>query len=192
MFDTIICKYKLPMPDDPKGYSGRESFQTKDLECGLSTYEIDSAGQLFICKSEGHFVEGDKASKSFFDRIGHFKITKEWLEPIFNTTEIHMYDYVNSNTEYDYSIEYKITFIKGIVDRVEIFDFDAEPNEKRKLRDIAFKKENEEWIEFTKTCKYKYFVKPYNKSIRFIFRKTSNILSFLVEKTWILERKFLI
>ena len=48
MYDTVICKYPLPMPDDPKGYAGSDDFQTKDLDLALATYIIDENGQLFI------------------------------------------------------------------------------------------------------------------------------------------------
>ena len=193
MFDTVICKYPLPMPSDPKGYSGSEDFQTKHLDCGLDTYEIAANGQLSVHKREGKYIEGDKEAKGLFDKIGRYEITKTWVEPVYDTLTMEMYDYEQSDkSEYDYFIQYEAVFIDGIVDEIKLIGFEATDNAERKKKDEEFDKKLKEWYEFTKTRKYKYFVGPYNKSIKFIFRKISKILSFLSSKVWILESKFLI
>ena len=193
MFDTIICKYPLPMPSDPKGYSGSEDFQTKHLDCGLDTYEIAANGQLSVHKREGKYIEGDKEAKGLFDKIGRYEITKTWVEPVYDTLTMEMYDYEQSDkSEYDYFIQYEVVFIDGIVDEIKLIVFEATDNAERKKKDKEFDKKLKEWYEFTKTRKYKYFVNPYNKSIKFIFRKISKILSFLSSKVWTLESKFLI
>ena len=160
MYDTVICKYPLPMPDDPKGYAGSEDFQTKHLDCGLDTYEIAVNGQLSVHKREGNYIEGDKEAKGLFDKIGRYEVTRTWID--------------------------------GILDEIKLIGFEATDNAERKKKDKEFDKKLKEWYEFTKTRKYKYFVGPYNKSIKFIFRKISKILSFLSSKVWILESKFLI
>ena len=193
MFDTVICKYPLPMPSDPKGYSGSEDFQTKDLDCGLDTYEIAANGQLSVHKREGKYIEADKEAKGLFDKIGRYEVTRTWIEPVYDTLTMEMYDYEQSDkSEYDYFIQYEVVFIDGIVDEIKLIVFEATDNAERKKKDKEFDKKLKEWYEFTKTRKYKYFVNPYNKSIKFIFRKISKILSFLSSKVWILESKFLI
>lgn len=193
MYDTVICKYPLPMPSDPKGYSGSEDFQTKHLDCGLDTYEIAANGQLSVHKREGKYIEGDKEAKGLFDKIGRYEITKTWVEPVYDTLTMEMYDYEQSDkSEYDYFIQYEVVFIDGIVDEIKLIVFEATDNAERKKKDKEFDKKLKEWYEFTKTRKYKYFVNPYNKSIKFIFRKISKILSFLSSKVWTLESKFLI
>ena len=193
MFDTVICKYPLPMPSDPKGYSGSEDFQTKHLDCGLDTYEIAANGQLSVHKREGKYIEGDKEAKGLFEKIGRYEITKTWVEPVYDTLTMEMYDYEQSDkSEYDYFIQYEVVFIDGIVDEIKLIGFEATDNAERKKKDEEFDKKLKEWYEFTKTRKYKYFVNPYNKSIKFIFRKISKILSFLSSKVWTLESKFLI
>lgn len=193
MFDTVICKYPLPMPSDPKGYSGSEDFQTKHLDCGLDTYEIAANGQLSVHKREGKYIEADKEAKGLFDKIGRYEITKTWVEPVYDTLTMEMYDYEQSDkSEYDYFIQYEVVFIDGIVDEIKLIVFEATDNAERKKKDKEFDKKLKEWYEFTKTRKYKYFVNPYNKSIKFIFRKISKILSFLSSKVWTLESKFLI
>jgi len=193
MYDTIICKYRLPMPEDPKGYSGSEDFQTKDLDCSLSTYEIDSNGQLLINKTEGHFVEGDKNSKNLFGKIGHYEVTRKWSEFIFKTSEICMYDYIHSNkTEYDYFIEYKVTFIDGLIDEVHLVKFEAQNNAERKKKDKEFDKKLKDWYEFTKTRRYKYILRPYTSLVRFVFRNIRNFLTFSQSKLYFVEKFFLI
>ena len=193
MFDTVICKYPLPMPSDPKGYSGSEDFQTKHLDCGLDTYEIAANGQLSVHKREGKLIEPNKEAKGLFDKIGRYEITKTWVEPVYDTLTMEMYDYEQSDkSEYDYFIQYEVVFIDGIVDEIKLIVFEATDNAERKKKDKEFDKKLKEWYEFTKTRKYKYFVNPYNKSIKFIFRKISKILSFLSSKVWTLESKFLI
>lgn len=193
MYDTIICKYPLPTPGDPKGYSGSEDFQTKDLDCSLSVYEIDSNGQLLINKTEGHFVEGDKKSKDIFGKIGHYEVTKRWNEFVCKTSEICMYDYIHSNgTEYDYFIEYKVIFIDGLIDEVQLVKFEAENNAVRKKKDEEFAKKLKDWHEFTKTRKYRYILRPYSSSVRFVFRKLSGVLKFLESNLYKVEKFFLI
>ena len=174
MYDTIICEYPLPMPDDPKGYTGSHDFQTKDLDLALSSYDIDENGQLFIHRYEGEWIEGNKNSESLFERMSHFKTTKRWLEELNITTTIVFYDYQHSqNTDYDYFIEYEAVFIDGKMTSIKLIKFEAKDNAERKKRDIEFDKKLEKHHEFIKTWKYKYFVKPYNRTISYIFRKSS-------------------
>jgi hypothetical protein len=193
MYDTITCKYPLPTPNDPKGYVSSATFQTKDLDLSLNSYIIDENGQLFIERFEGEWSEGNKDSESIIGRMSQHRITKEWLEQLNITATVDFYDYQQSNdTSYDYYIKYEVILINGVANEVKLIDFEATDNAVRKKRAEESLKEREEWQRFSKTRIYKYFVCPYNKSIRFIFRKLSKILSFFSSKIWILERKFLI
>lgn len=181
------------MPEDPKGYSGSKDFQTKDLDCSLSIYEIDSNGQLLINKTEGHFVEGDKNSNHILGKIGHYEVTKRWNEFVCETSEICMYDYIHSDkTEYDYFIEYKVIFIYGLIDEVKLVKFEAENNAARKKKDEEFRKKMKNWHEFTKTRKYRYILRPYSSCVKFVFRKLSSGLKFLQSKIYKVEKFFLI
>ena len=193
MFDTVICKYPLPMPSDPKGYSGSEDFQTKHLDCGLDTYEIAANGQLSVHKREGKYIEGDKEAKGLFEKMGRYEITKTWVEPVYDTLTMEMYDYEQSDkSEYDYFIQYEVVFIDGIVDEIKLIVFEATDNAERKKRDEEFNKKLKEWHDFTKTRKYKYLLRPYTSFVRFVFRKISNVLRFLQSKIYFVEKFFLI
>ena len=174
MYDTIVCKYPLPIPDDPKGYSGSDDFQTKDLDLSLSNYTIDENGQLFIHRFEGEWEPGNKDADSFIGKLGYFKTTKKWLEQLNTTITVIFYDYQQSNnTNYDYFIEYEAVFVNGKITSVKLIEFTATHNAERKIKDAEFNERLKKHHEFIKTWRYKYFVKPYNKTISFIFRKTS-------------------
>lgn len=193
MYDTIICEYPLPMPNDPKGYSGSKDFQTKDLDSALDWYEIDKNGQLFIQRSEGEWIEGDKNATGFVAKMGYFKTTKKWKEELIRTITINFYDYQHSqDTDYDYSIEYKAVFIDGKISSVELVDFEARDNAERKKKDLEFDKKLKDWYEFTKTRKYKYILRPYASFVKFMFRNIRNFLTFSQSKLYFVEKFFLI
>ncbi|CAK0777102.1 hypothetical protein CCP3SC1AL1_890001 [Gammaproteobacteria bacterium] len=71
---------------------------------------------------------------------------------------------------------------------VKIINFEANENAKRKIRDAEFAKKNKENYQFRQTWQYKYFVKPYNRVVSFIFFKTIKVLSFLSTTLYKIER----
>ena len=189
MYNSVDCHCPLPMPEDPKGYTGSHSFQTKDFECALDVYIIDKDGQLLIERRDTEWIEGDPNGEGFLSKIGHLKTIKTWLEPLTNTCTIQFYDFIDSNkTDYDYFINYEAVFINGKMSSVKIINFEANENAKRKIRDAEFAKKNKENYQFRQTWKYKYFVKPYNRSVSFIFFKTIKVLSFLSTTLYKIER----
>jgi hypothetical protein len=179
------------MPSDPKGYAGSEDFQTKHLDCGLDTYEIAANGQLSIHKREGNYIEGDKEAKGLFDKIGHYEVTRTWVEPVYDTLTMEMYDYrESSESGYDYFVQYQVVFIDGIVDEIKLTTFEATDNSARKIKDEEFNKKLKEWHDFTKTRKYRYLLRPYSSCVRFIFRKLSNVLRFSQSNLYKVEKFF--
>ena len=190
MYDTIVCKYPLPIPDDPKGYSGSDDFQTKDLDLSLSNYTIDENGQLFVHRFEGEWEPGNKDADSFIGKLGYFKTTKKWLEQLNTTITVIFYDYQQSNnTDYDYLIEYEAVFVVGKITSVKLTEFTATHNAERKKKDEEYEIRLQEHRKFAKTRRYKYFVRPYNQTISFIFRQLGKIsykLPYLLNR---IERK---
>jgi len=161
------------MPDDPKGYSGRKSFQTKDFDCALCTYEIGLNGQLYLHRREGLF----EGKQDGFLNLGEYVVTKRWVEPLTTTCEIAMYDYIHSNdTEFDYHIEYDISFLNGILVEVKLLEFEARPNATRKERHEKLKVEMKERYDFVQTWRYKYIYRPYNTMTRKVLRGASKCL----------------
>lgn len=170
MFDDIICKYKLPMPKNPKGYSGSERFQTKDLENCLSLYKIQEDGTIWLETYERKIIDGNPKGKSIFDRIGRFqKINVSWKQ-LFDTDTINIYDYEESTGDYDYYILYKLVFKEGVVSSVDLLEFEASDNSKRKKREKEFEKELKERAKFVATLRYRVLYRHWNKLVSFVFR----------------------
>lgn len=193
MFDDIECKYPLPMPDDPKGYTGSKNFQTKDLDNSLSLYEIREDGTIwrkFVTKSE--YVKGDKKSKSIIGRIGYLKELEHEYRQQFDITNILMYDYIQTKGDYDYSIDYEVNFENGIVKNIKIVNFEATDNKSRKERDAKWKEELRIRNKFTSTLRYRFVYQHWNKMIRFVFRYLHSIVNFMNSNLYKIERYFIV
>lgn len=157
LYDTIYVKnFPLPLPSEPKGFTGSTNFQTKDLECCLQNYEIREDGTLWC--EEFDYVENDLNK---FD-VKH----KKWTFVDITTTFV-MCDYFQTYDErpYDYFIDYTVVVIKGVVDKIEIKKFEVIDNSERKESDIKFHKRLKDIQELQKTKRYKYLYMPYTKIV---------------------------
>ena len=192
MYDDIVCKYPLPLPEDTKGFVPLR-FQTKDLDNALDCYEIREDGTLWLRECEREYTEGDPNGKTFFEKFGMVKETKVWWTHVKTTNTIRMYDYNNYNDgSYDYWVEFEIVFIDGVINKINLVKFEATDNSKRKENDRQFIEELKKNKEFESTNLYKLVIKPYNKIIRFICKLIYNFGSFLIAKVWKLERKLIV
>lgn len=192
MFDSVVCKYALPMPEEPKGYINSIEFQTKDLENGLLHYEIREDGSLWLEEHEYEHVPGDPKAKFFLDRIGRMKSIRSWFTQQKITKTIEIYDYMETSGQYDYWISYDITFIDGYIKHVNLKEFRATDNTERKERNRQFDLEMRQDYEFRKTKRYRYIYKHYNGLVRFLFSRLNKVLNFAGSRIWKLERKLLI
>lgn len=189
MYDDIVCKYPLPLPEDTKGFVPLR-FQTKDLDNALDCYEIREDGTLWLRECEREYTEGNPDGKTWSEKFGIVKETKVWWTHVKTTRTIRMYDYNNYNDgPYDYWVEFEIVFIDGVIDKINLVKFEATDNSKRKENDRKFMEELKKNKEFESTNLYKLVVKPYNKTIWFIVCILNNIGSFLTEFSWKLYRK---
>ena len=172
MFDDIECKYPLPLPEEPKGFTGEIYFQTKDLECCLDKYEIREDGTLWIHKVEYEYPD-DVADEnlSWGDITLKIKEKKSWWEPVNTTRTIKMYNSVYGDGEYDYWVVYEITFLDGKVTKTNLAKFEARLNAERKKDSEENIKRLKAWLEYTKTKRYRYIHKPYQSVIKFVFKK---------------------
>jgi hypothetical protein len=157
MFDSIKCE--LPLPSLPQGVldrwilkvdkspsSSEVVFQTKDTpNQGMSMYNIDSTGQLFVEKIEGYWEEPELVEKDvindpdslepyngFLTALGKYhEISREW-EKVNYTGSINFYESYNHPDKprygddlYDHEddrfrymsgwIEYQVQLINGKV-----------------------------------------------------------------------------
>jgi len=186
MFDNIKYNFKgnpLLVPDELhyKFYGVGHTFQTKDFDCAFDFLEVKDDGKLYVEKVEYEFVYPDKKHKpkSVFDKLPKTKkISSEW-QFLDITQTIEIYDFVCNNDEnYDYWISYVITFVKGEVSETKLLEFKKQPNDERKKTEEKFKSEYARFEKISKTKKYKYFYKPYNK----IILKTFKIIRKCLEK----------
>jgi len=178
------------MPEDPKGYTGSYGFQTKDFDCGLDLYVIDKDGRLFLERREMEWVQGNPSGKNFLEKSGHAKTVKTWLEALDNTCTIEFHDYITSNnTDYDYWIQYKATFIRGQLSDVKLTNFEATCNSKRKKSDEEFKIKLGQRRDFVGTWRYKYIYHPYNTVLRVTVRETTRCLGKVNTLIYKLETK---
>ena len=191
MYDDIVCKYPIPLPEDTKGYIPNR-FQTKDLDNALDCYEIREDGTLWLRECEREYTEGNPNGKTWSEKFGIVKETKVWWTHVKLTKSIDIYDYQHGEGEYDYWVEFEIVFIDGVIDKIKLIKFDATDNSKRKENDRQFIEELKKNKEFESTNLYKLVIKPYNKVIRFICRLLYSTGSFLIANVWKLERKLII
>jgi len=190
MYDTLVCKYPLPMPENPKGYAGSKDFQSKDLDCALSYYEIREDGSIWEEERETEYVPGNDKAKNFWDKIGHLKTIKTWYEPCCINDFINIYDYQQNNDgNYDYDIEYRIRFENGKIVDVKLVDFEAIDNTSRKKLHEENEQKWRKWIEYKKKYRYKFLVRPYLYLSRKIFALSHNLLDKTKHFLYILQRK---
>lgn len=181
MYDDIVCKYPLPLPEDTKGFHPC-GFQTKDLENALDCYEIREDGTLWLRECEREYTEGNPDGKTWSEKFGIVKETKVWWTHVKTTRTIRMYEYNNRNDgPYDYWVEFEIEFVDGVLTKINLVKFEATDNTKRKENDRRFIEELKRRKEFESTLFYKLIGKPFNKTIWFIVRLLNNIGSFLTD-----------
>jgi hypothetical protein len=192
MYDDIVCKYPLPLPEDTKGYIA-ESFQTKDLDCGLDSYEIREDGTLWLRECEREHIDGDANGKTFSEKFGIIKETKVWWTHVKTTRTIRMYDYQNNDGGvYDYWVEFEVVFIDGVIDKIKLIKFEINDNTKRKELHKQHMEELKKQKAVESAMFYRLIIKPYNKIIRFICRLIYKFGFFLIANVWKLERKLIL
>lgn len=175
LYDTIHAKIKLPQPTDPKGFNGTTHFQTKDLECCLVDYQIREDGTLWRLDIE--YTEAECKDRLF----GIEPKSSNWVFDAITKT-IEMYDFVHSNeSEYDYWIDYKVVFIKGVIDNIEISKFEATPNAERKESDRIFRENLIKRQKFSKTKAYKYLYRPYSSIVYGVTNMLASIIYFATQ-----------
>lgn len=185
MFDRLTCLYKLPLPEDPKGFTGVTEFQTKSLNNFLDHYKIDQEGMLWLStrKSDFNVVKNIDGDNFFIEK-------HDWIfcDNITNTIEIHNSIH-NENKDYDYWINYELVVIKGKVDGVKIISFEATSNAERKVRVNNLIKSFEKRDQFENTFLYKNLFKYYNNFITSLFTSIRHLVDYLSKMLWKLENK---
>ena len=191
MYDDIVCKYPLPLPEDTKGYTPH-SFQTKDFDCALDLYEIREDGTLWLREVEREYIEGNPNGKTHSERMFKVNEIRSWWNQLKTTQTIRLYDYQHTDGEYDYSIEFSVTFIEGILNKIDLVEFKAIDNAERKESARMFVEKMKLRCQFEETLRYRMMCKPYNQLIRFIFQHVCSTNRYLYTNLWKWERKLTI
>lgn len=123
------------------------SFQTKDLECYLLTYKVKN-GQLFYEKVEREWVESDGMFGGYMNEISRS------LEKREDTVTVYFYDLLFNDVA-DIWIEFKAVFIKGVLDKIELFKFEETCSKDRIEREKEAFKKMSEYFEYSKTLRGK-------------------------------------
>lgn len=185
MFDRLTCLYKLPLPENPKGFTGVTEFQTKSFNNFLEHYKIDEEGMLWLStrKSDFNVLKNIESNDLFIEKY-------DWIlcDHVTNTIEIHNSIH-NEDKEYDYWISYELVIIKGKVDAVKILSFEASLNTERKDRVNELIKAFEKRDRFENTFLYKKIYSHYNKIIISLFRSFRELLNFISKISWKIEDK---
>jgi len=188
MFDDIVCKYPLPLPENTKGFQSC-GYQTKDLDNALDCYEIREDGTIWLRECEREYTDGDPNGKTFFEKVGIVKETKVWWTHIKLTKTINMYTYQHGEGQYDYWVEFIIEFVDGVVNKIQLIRFDANDNAKRKEDFKHHIEEIKKRKMFESTLFYKCVCKPYNKTILYISCILQKVGSTLNKFSWYIYRK---
>ena len=191
MYDDIVCKYHLPLPEDTKGFHPC-GFQTKDLDNALDCYEIREDGTLWLRECEREYTEGNPNGKTFSEKYGIVKEIKVWWTHVKLTKSIDIYTYQHGEGAYDYWVVFSIQFVDGVINKINLVKFDAKDNAKRKEDDKQHIEELKQRMKFESTLFYKFFCKPYNKTIRFVTRQLSKFATLLLSVCYNIERKLMV
>jgi len=193
MYDIVLTDYNLPLPAEISEDFKPIEFQTKDLDNTFTKYKLDKDGQLWYETCTRIYVEGDINAKNPLDRIGQFRSVDTRWEHSSITDTIRIYNNTVIEDSYiDYIIEYKLTFVDGVITLAEIINFETIDTENLKLEQSKFDSDIIKRINFEKTNLYKFLVKPYNSIIKFICNGLYKFSSFLHKNVWKWERKFTI
>ena len=185
MYDDIVCKYPLPLPEDTKGYV-QDRFQTKDLENLLNLYEIRDDGTLWLYESEHVCTDVDVDGWPIV-----VEKNKRWTF-VKTTRSISMYDYQRSNGNYDYSIEFEVIFIDGVIDEIKLIKFETFDNTIRKENDRKFIEELKLRKKFESTLQYKLIYRPINKLVDYTCIGMYRLGEFLSKYSWKIRTKLTI
>lgn len=209
LFDNILVEKPLPLPKDQGelvnwSWTGH-NFQTKDLDCAMSAYKIDSDGQLwkecfdYVDKTEEELAkekEENKGNKWFFQHP--VKVSRTYWEKDSHTGYVNFYDGFYDNLEIrdtwknDYWVEWCAHIVDGKVKSVELFKWESEDNTERKERQAVHDAEWKARAKYESTFRFKYCFKYWNNLMRFIFyniTKFGNWVYSISTNLWKVERK---
>lgn len=146
MFDEIIVKKDLPLPEELKSLNidwKTHKFQTKDLVNCMSEYWISEEGELFEHVVEREYIpytEQERKQK----KVSPWNFWKDVIEKEVREEkqnfhgELKFYTYESIDEDTDFWVDFKAYFIYGKLDKIELIEWKFD-----KERKASYK----EWVE---------------------------------------------
>jgi hypothetical protein len=156
MFDNLVCKIPLPLPEDAVNLSKdwkEETFQTKDLDNSLSLYHITEDGSLveevvereYIPYSEEELAElkkdKNKNKRLFLFTHKDVIIKNKYTKPVAHHGVINFYHVLPFSEEQDYWLGFNAYFIYGKLDKIELTE--SEKHKSSRLHNMEWDRKRE-------------------------------------------------
>jgi hypothetical protein len=196
MFDNIICKAPLPLPEDIRELKDlkiiwdEEVFQTKDLDNLLDSYTIHKDGTLTLEEYDREWVDYTKKERKKHFMDGYFKVKRQWTTKKTYHGQILFYTNYFCETK-DYWIEFKATFTDSKLSNIELHKFEESNNSERLRCESEHADRLKIHKERQKKLWYKFYKCLWLKPIRFIFIRLYRISTSLPHLILKIERKIL-
>ena len=195
MFDNIVIKHDLPLPEEIKTLEDWKSypFQTKDLDNCMIDYFVED-GLLYEKIVEREYIEyTEEEKKQNRKKKGWHPIFKDVIEKSSRNEKIDhhgtitFYTYDQYDDLMDYWVEFRAYFSYGKLDKIEFVEFKKDP------------RRNMEWVEKMKLANkhpWKVFKKyaryfGWGSFWRFVSRIVSKISSIFNRIHWFIVRHIL-
>ena len=191
MFDSVICEYPLPLPDEAKELKSppnwdKVEFQTKSIAPDgsgmggfMEAYTIEDDGQIYKDVLERDYEVDEEGFSFIHERNNGIEKVEFTGDLVFYTS--------HQEEEHDYWIEFSALFWKGELKEIKLKEWKREDNSERlKARDKmmdAMRRQRE--LKNSKSYKIKEILK---KPIRFVFYIIKFSLGLIVRAVWWLEK----
>ena len=164
MFDEIIIKKDLPLPEEIKNFPidwKNYQFQTKDLDNCLLDYWISEDGELFEHVVEREYIPYSEEEKK--KNKNRWVIWKDVIDKSSSDVKvdfhgkIRFYAYEDFDDENDFWLEFEAFFVYGKLDKIELKEFRKETSRKitnEETRKFLEKERTHPWNVFKRYAAY--------------------------------------
>jgi len=191
MFDTVICEYPLPLPEEAEGLEsppdwGKIEFQTKSIGDGgdfwggfMDSYTIEEDGQIYKDVLEREWGTDEEGRPLISEK-------SNGIEKVDYTGEIVLYA-AHMEKKYDYWIEFRVLFWKGDLKEIDLNKWEKTDNSKRREsnKKLLVVAEGQRKRRSSKWHKAGEFIK---EPIRLFFYIIKFLIGVIIRLIWWLER----
>lgn len=166
MYDEIVVKQQLPLPDEIKHLDinwNEYVFQTKDLDNCLSEYIIED-NQLYEKHIERKYVEYTEEEKK--QRKKQKQFYPVWKDVIEVSSEIKpiedfhgtlvFYAFEKFSETEDFWLDFKAYFVYGKLDKIDLLEFKRQKSNSssESIKDLIAQHQKCPWTKFKKYASY--------------------------------------